>query len=216
MSEANKIQIGGEHYKRLKPEPWDVISAWGLGYFDGNVIKYVARFRHKGGVESLKKARHYLDKLIEQIEAEERATDEERERIRSQTWPVGADCITAVTDLMMGSATTTPTQQSSTFGVDMDPFHIDEGNVIADEALSDLIARSVRADEGWAGYKPGCPCIGCRAYEAGDPVISGLFIHQKGHPLVICGDPVPPAITTGSAIRAVDGPLNFKFKGFNL
>lgn len=63
---ANELQIGGEHYKALNPQPWDVISAWNLGFLDGNVVKYVARFRSKGGVEDLKKAKHYLDKLIEQ------------------------------------------------------------------------------------------------------------------------------------------------------
>lgn len=62
---ANAAQVGGEHYKRLEPQPWDVIVLWGLGFLDGNVVKYVARFRSKGGVEDLKKARHYLDKLIE-------------------------------------------------------------------------------------------------------------------------------------------------------
>lgn len=63
---ANELQIGGEHYKALNPQPWDVISAWNLGFLDGNVVKYVARFRSKGGIEDLKKAKHYLDKLIEQ------------------------------------------------------------------------------------------------------------------------------------------------------
>lgn len=68
---ANDIQVGGEHYKSLKPEPWDVIVAWDLPYLAGNVIKYVARYRNKGGIESLKKARHYLDKLIEVQEAQQ-------------------------------------------------------------------------------------------------------------------------------------------------
>lgn len=35
------------------------------GYLAGNVVKYIARYRDKNGVEDLKKARHYLDKLIE-------------------------------------------------------------------------------------------------------------------------------------------------------
>jgi hypothetical protein len=66
---ANDTQVGGTHYKRLKPEPWDVIIAWNLGYLAGNALKYVARFGEKGGIEDLKKARHYLDKLIETEEA---------------------------------------------------------------------------------------------------------------------------------------------------
>lgn len=35
------------------------------GYLAGNVIKYVWRYRNKGGVEDLKKARWYIDRLIE-------------------------------------------------------------------------------------------------------------------------------------------------------
>jgi len=62
---ANDIQIGGTHYKDKGLQPWDAIAAWDCGFLDGNVIKYVVRYRSKGGVEDLKKARHYLDKLIE-------------------------------------------------------------------------------------------------------------------------------------------------------
>lgn len=64
-SEANSRQVGGAHYKG-EIEPWDAIRIWGLGFLAGNIIKYVARYKRKGGVEDLKKARHYLDKLIEQ------------------------------------------------------------------------------------------------------------------------------------------------------
>lgn len=61
---ANDKQMGGSHY--LKPiQPWDYIAANGLDFFEGNIIKYVTRWRQKGGVEDLRKARHYLDKLIE-------------------------------------------------------------------------------------------------------------------------------------------------------
>lgn len=62
---ANQIQIGGNHYKRFKYETWDVILDWGLGYLDGNAVKYLSRWRHKHGIEDLRKARHYIDKLIE-------------------------------------------------------------------------------------------------------------------------------------------------------
>jgi len=62
---VNNIQHGGTHYKDKSVQPWDYIAANGLGYFEGNVVKYVSRWREKGGVEDLRKARHYLDKLIE-------------------------------------------------------------------------------------------------------------------------------------------------------
>ena len=68
---ANQVQVGGEHY-RSTIQPWDVIRAWDLGFFGGNVVKYMARYPLKGGVEDLQKARHYLDKLIE-LETEEAA-----------------------------------------------------------------------------------------------------------------------------------------------
>jgi hypothetical protein len=62
---ANDIQIQGDHYKRHKFETWDVIHDWGLGYFDGNAVKYLSRWRNKGGVQDLHKAKHYIEKLIE-------------------------------------------------------------------------------------------------------------------------------------------------------
>jgi hypothetical protein len=65
MSTVNNIQHGGTHYKDKTMQPWDYIAANNLGYFEGNVVKYVSRWRDKGGVEDLRKARHYLDKLIE-------------------------------------------------------------------------------------------------------------------------------------------------------
>ena len=60
----NTKQVGGDHYKDNEIQVWDAIHDWGLGYFSGNVIKYVARHQKKNGIEDLKKARHYLDKLI--------------------------------------------------------------------------------------------------------------------------------------------------------
>jgi len=68
LEKANNKQVGGEHYKDKHIQPWDAIHEWGLGFFSGNVVKYVARHREKNGIEDLKKARHYLDKLIELME----------------------------------------------------------------------------------------------------------------------------------------------------
>ena len=62
---ANKLQVGGTHYKSKGIQPWDYIAANELGYFEGNVVKYVSRWRDKGGVDDLRKAAHYLQKLIE-------------------------------------------------------------------------------------------------------------------------------------------------------
>ena len=61
---ANDIQVSGTHYKKKVIQPWDFIAANQLGYFEGNIVKYVSRWKDKGGIEDLRKARHYLDKLI--------------------------------------------------------------------------------------------------------------------------------------------------------
>jgi len=66
----NDIQVGGEHYRSKTIQPWDAMESWMTkeqfkGFLWGNVIKYVARWQDKGGVEDLRKARHYMDKLIE-------------------------------------------------------------------------------------------------------------------------------------------------------
>ena len=54
-----------EHYD-MEIQPITYIMANGLGFCEGNIVKYVSRYKDKGGVEDLKKARHYLDMLIEQ------------------------------------------------------------------------------------------------------------------------------------------------------
>ncbi len=64
-TKSNNTQIGGDHYKNSKFQAWDFIHKNGLGFIAGNIIKYVVRYKSKNGVEDLKKARHYLDKLIE-------------------------------------------------------------------------------------------------------------------------------------------------------
>lgn len=67
--QANDKQIGGAHYKQFKGfESWDVVRVWGLGYLDGTALKYISRWRHKGGVEDIKKAIHFLEKLVEEEE----------------------------------------------------------------------------------------------------------------------------------------------------
>lgn len=73
---AEAVQVGGDHYRRLAVQPWEAMEAWlspdeFAGFLRGNVIKYMARFRDKGGVEDVRKARHYLNKLIELLEATE-------------------------------------------------------------------------------------------------------------------------------------------------
>lgn len=58
-------QIGGNHYKDMPIQPIEYIIANNIPFAEGNVIKYVSRWRKKGGVADLKKARHMLDVIIE-------------------------------------------------------------------------------------------------------------------------------------------------------
>lgn len=58
-------QVGGSHYKDMPIQPTQFIAANKMDFLTGNVIKYVCRHKVKGGLEDLKKARHYLDMLIE-------------------------------------------------------------------------------------------------------------------------------------------------------
>lgn len=59
------VQIGGEHYKEKGIQPVQYIHANGLDFFEGNAIKYLTRWRTKGGLKDLEKAKHYIDLLIE-------------------------------------------------------------------------------------------------------------------------------------------------------
>ena len=70
MSKANETQVGGDHYKMPGAEEhWD--RAWRLQWdpFQYQITKYVERWKKKNGVQDLKKARHFLDKYIELVEA---------------------------------------------------------------------------------------------------------------------------------------------------
>lgn len=60
-----------QHYNQGKIQPLDVIDDWKLGYYEGNVLKYLARHKHKNGLEDLKKARFYLDRYIKLLEQEQ-------------------------------------------------------------------------------------------------------------------------------------------------
>lgn len=64
MSALN-TQVAGGHYKSLKIQPIEYIHANGIPFAEGSVIKYVTRWRDKGGIADLEKAKHFLELLIE-------------------------------------------------------------------------------------------------------------------------------------------------------
>jgi hypothetical protein len=65
QTSALAVQVAGNHYKDLPIQPVEYIHANEIGYFEGNVIKYVSRWRKKNGIKDLEKAKHYIELLIE-------------------------------------------------------------------------------------------------------------------------------------------------------
>jgi len=57
-------QVAGDHYKDMQIQPVEYIHANAIGYFEGNVIKYISRWRKKNGIADLEKAKHYIELLI--------------------------------------------------------------------------------------------------------------------------------------------------------
>lgn len=68
---ANSHQVGGNHYAKHAIQPWDYIVSNNLGYLEGNIVKYISRWRDKGGIDDLRKVMHYTEKLIEVATKEE-------------------------------------------------------------------------------------------------------------------------------------------------
>lgn len=62
---ALDTQIGGGHYKGMKIQPMEYSMANGLDACQHTAIKYISRFRDKGGIQDLEKAKHCIDMLIE-------------------------------------------------------------------------------------------------------------------------------------------------------
>lgn len=58
-------QEGGDHYRSMKIQPIEYIHANGIPFAEGCIVKYVSRWRAKGGIGDLRKARHVIDLLIE-------------------------------------------------------------------------------------------------------------------------------------------------------
>lgn len=65
VSDSGMVQVGGDHYTRCAIQPWEVVTRNEMGYFEGNVLKYIMRFANKNGKEDLLKAQHYLAYMIE-------------------------------------------------------------------------------------------------------------------------------------------------------
>ena len=58
--------ISPDYYKRGNIEVTDFIIDQSMSFLEGNIVKYLVRYKEKSGIEDLRKARWYLEKLIEE------------------------------------------------------------------------------------------------------------------------------------------------------
>jgi len=65
-----KDNINPKHYKQGKIEVIEFILDQQMNYLEGNIVKYLSRYKQKNGIEDLKKALWYLNKLIGEKENE--------------------------------------------------------------------------------------------------------------------------------------------------
>ena len=73
-------QVGGSHYQNYVIQPLEYTLANNLNFCQGNVIKYITRYKDKNGAEDLRKAKHYIDILLAEYakyDEEEREYEEE-------------------------------------------------------------------------------------------------------------------------------------------
>jgi hypothetical protein len=75
MDKALDRQVGGDHYKGMKIQVVEFCHLNGIGYMEGSAIKYLCRWRQKGGLEDLRKAIHFIELIIE-LEEKEKGHDE--------------------------------------------------------------------------------------------------------------------------------------------
>ena len=61
---ALETQVGGGHYKTFEIQPIEFVHKNNLNFIQGNVIKYITRYKQKNGREDLEKVKHYVDLLI--------------------------------------------------------------------------------------------------------------------------------------------------------
>ena len=62
---ALKKQVGGRHYKDFAIQPVEYIHVNGIPFIEGCIIKYASRWRTKGGISDIEKAKHFCELLIE-------------------------------------------------------------------------------------------------------------------------------------------------------
>jgi len=61
---ALETQVGGDHYKKYRIQPIEYIHLNEMGFIEGCIVKYITRYKDKGGIEDLKKIIHNCQLLI--------------------------------------------------------------------------------------------------------------------------------------------------------
>jgi len=67
MNYLDTPQVGGDHYQKHAIQPWEYAELNKLSFLEGNVVKYITRYKDKGGKEDLEKAKHCIDLLLEML-----------------------------------------------------------------------------------------------------------------------------------------------------
>jgi len=65
MKNALEKQTGGNHYKDMAIQPAEYAEKNGLSLLEGNIVKYVSRWKKKGGLTDLQKIIHCAELIIE-------------------------------------------------------------------------------------------------------------------------------------------------------
>jgi hypothetical protein len=69
MSQKDEIKHPNHYTQGI--ECWDYIVSHDMSYLEGNIIKYVTRYKHKNGLQDLHKAKQYLEKLIQKVSGDQ-------------------------------------------------------------------------------------------------------------------------------------------------
>ena len=85
--------IDPKHYNQLAIQPRDYITKNNLGYNEGNIVKYISRWRFKEGLVDLKKAQNYINYLIKLVEEHQKKTQPKPKKESSDwmydaRWPI--------------------------------------------------------------------------------------------------------------------------------
>ena len=70
---ASDKQVGGDHYRSLPIQPGKYIRANGLGWYEGNIVKYITRYKQKGGKQDIEKVIHYAELILEELECSQQS-----------------------------------------------------------------------------------------------------------------------------------------------